>query len=316
MKLVFIGTPDFSVPSLRALIAGDWQILAVVTQPDRRRGRGQQMRYSPIKEVALEAGLPVLQPDKVSDPSFVEQLRTLSPDVIVVVAFGQLIPSVILQMPPHGCVNVHASLLPRYRGASPVQQAIIDGCQKTGVTTMLLDEGWDTGDILLQRQVTIEPIDTAETLEKRLALVGAQLLTDTLHRLAEGNLEPTPQCEEHATYAHKLTRESGEIAWDSTADEIINLVRGVVPWPGAFTIHRGKLLKVWEANRIKRESAESPGTILGVLEDGIAVSTGNGCVSLDVVQPPNRPRMQGRDYANGYHVEPGEVLGGSLDEVR
>ncbi|NMB45855.1 MAG: methionyl-tRNA formyltransferase [Firmicutes bacterium] len=314
MKLVFMGTPQFSVPSLEALISGDYQIQAVVTQPDRRRGRGHKLRYSPIKEVALAAGLPVLQPERVSEQSFVERLLAFSPDVIVVVAFGQLIPPAILNMPPHGCINVHASLLPKYRGASPIQQVIIDGCQKTGVTTMLLDEGWDTGDILLQRELNIEAADTAETLEEKLAQLGAKLLTETLDRLAEGNLKLVPQDDAQASYAHRLTKECGQVSWDASTDEIVNLVRGVVPWPGAFTSHRGELLKIWKASSAEREVSEAPGTILGVVEDGIEVATGSGCVCLEVVQPANRPRMRGRDYANGYHVEPGEIVGGSSDE--
>lgn len=309
-----MGTPEFAVPSLEALIASSWEVRAVVTQPDRPRGRGQRMRYSPIKEVAMGAGLEVLQPEKASNPGFVEKLKVLSPDAIVVVAFGQLISPAILEMPTYGCINVHPSLLPRYRGASPIQQAIIDGCRKTGVTTMLLDEGWDTGDILLQEEVDIIPQDTAETLEKRLAQVGARLLVNTLDRLGKGSLEPKPQDESQATYAHKLTKEAGQISWDATTDEITNLVRAVTPWPGAFTFHRGMLLKVWEIAKVPGERTDAQcGTILGVREDGIIVTTGSGSISLRVVQPPNRPRMGGRDYANGYHVDPGEILGGSLD---
>ena len=313
MKLVFMGTPEFSVPSLEALLAGEWEIQAVVTQPDRRQGRGHKVRYSPIKEIALEAGVPVLQPEEVAELSFVEKLKGLNPDAIVVVAFGQLIPSAVLHLPRHGCINVHPSLLPRYRGAAPIQQAIIDGCSKTGITTMLLDEGWDTGDILLQREVTIEPSDTAESLEERLALLGAEVLIETLTRLGDGSLEPTPQDETQVTYTQKLTRESGNISWESPTVEIIDLVRGLVPWPGAFTMHRGEVLKIWEATKSQQETIAVPGTILGVSQSGIIVATGSGCISLEVVQPPNRARMRGRDYANGYRIEPGEILGGSPD---
>lgn len=314
MRLVFMGTPEFAVPSLEALVRGKWEIQAVITQPDRPRGRGQRMQYSPIKEVAREAGLEVLQPEKASNPAFVEELKVLDPDAIVVVAFGQLIPPSILDMPTYGCINVHPSLLPRYRGASPIQQAIIDGCRKTGVTTMLLDQGWDTGDILLQEEVDITPEDTAETLEKRLAKVGARLLVNTLDRLAKGTLESRSQDDSQATYAYKLTKEAGQISWDATTDEIINLIRGVTPWPGAFTFSRGTLLKVWEVAEVPGEKTDAPsGTVLGVRDDGIIVATGSGSISLRVVQPPNRSRMGGRDYANGYHIDPGEILGGSLD---
>ncbi|NLA58258.1 MAG: methionyl-tRNA formyltransferase [Firmicutes bacterium] len=311
-----MGTPQFAVPSLRSLVDGGWEIKAVVTQPDRPRGRGHRVSFSPIKEAALEAGLMVLQPDKVSEESFIEFLRELEPDAIVVVAFGQLIPPAILELPRYGCINVHASLLPRYRGASPIQQAIIDGCTVTGVTTMLLDEGWDTGDILLQKQVAIEPHDTAGTLEIKLAEEGAKLLCETLRRLAIGDLEPTPQDESQATYAYRLKKAVGEISWWAGARQVVNLIRGVNPWPGAYTYHRGQMLKVWEAAALDREGdGAEPGTILGVGEDGIIVACGAGSVSLQIVQPPNRPRMGGLDYANGYRVEPGEILGGAPSDA-
>jgi methionyl-tRNA formyltransferase len=312
MRIVFMGTPEFAVPSLKRLIDGGFAVEAVVTQPDRRRGRGHRVSFSPVKEAALEAGLSVLQPEKVADESFVELLRELNPDAIVVVAFGQLIPPAILELPRYGCINVHASLLPRYRGAAPIQQAIIDGCSATGVTTMLLDEGWDTGDILLQRQVPIQPEDTAGSLEVKLAEEGADLLTETLSRLAEGGLKPAPQDESQATYAYKLSKTAGEVRWQAAARQIVDLVRGVNPWPGAYTYHRGQLLKVWEAALAELEAdGAKPGTILAVGEDGIIVACGTGSVSLNLVQPPNRPRMGGRDYANGYRVDLGEMLGGA-----
>ena len=315
MRLVFMGTPKFAVPSLQALVAGGWDIRAVVTQPDRPRGRGQQVRYSPVKEIALEAGLPILQPERVSNPDFASELRQIAPDVIVVVAFGQLIPPTIVHMPPHGCINVHASLLPRYRGASPIQKAIIDGCQETGLTTMLIDEGCDTGCILLQDRMEIEPCDTAGSLEGKLALVGANLLIKTLSQLQRGELEPKPQDEQDACYAHKLKKETGEIDWAMAGSDLVNLVRGVTPWPGAFTCHRGQLLKVWEMTYVGAKTAEVPGAIVDVTDDGLVVAAGGELVSLNVVQPPNRPRMAGRDYANGYRVELGEVLGGPFDGV-
>ncbi|NMB24550.1 MAG: methionyl-tRNA formyltransferase [Firmicutes bacterium] len=312
MRLVFMGTPEFAVPSLRALIDEGWDIAAVVTQPDRRRGRGHRVSYSPIKEVALEAGLPVMQPEKVSDPEFVGKLQQIGADAIVVVAFGQIIPPSIVHMPPHGCINVHASLLPKYRGASPIHKAIIDGCQETGITTMLIDEGCDTGCILLQEQVAIADCDTAGTLEEKLAPIGARLLVKTLAKLQRGELEPIPQDEEGACYAHKLKRETGEIDWSMSSSDIANLVRGLTPWPGAFTCHRGQLLKIWEIECTKNQTTKGPGMIVDIADDGLIVSAGGELVCLSVVQPPNRPRMAGRDYANGYHVVPGEVLGGPL----
>ncbi|NLJ86997.1 MAG: methionyl-tRNA formyltransferase [Firmicutes bacterium] len=311
MRLVFMGTPEFAVPSLKALIAQGLEIQAVVTQPDRARGRGQKVSYSPVKKIALEAGIPILQPKKVSDLGFIQELKELCPDAIVVVAFGQLIPPAIIHMPPHGCINVHASLLPAYRGASPIQRAIIDGCDKTGITTMLIDEGCDTGDILLQESVKIAPEDTAETLEQELAIVGASLLIETLERLKAKDLKPQRQDDAKASFAPKLTKASGELNWEMRAEDLANLVRGVNPWPGAYTYHRGQLLKVWEMSLTAGNTCEAPGTILGVTDAGILVAASQGeIVSLDVVQPANRPRMGGRDYANGYRVENGEVLGG------
>ena len=234
----------------------------------------------------------------------------------MVVAFGQLIPPAILELPRYGCINVHASLLPRYRGASPIHQAIIDGCSVTGVTTMLLDEGWDTGDILLQKQVTIEPEDTAGSLEMKLAEEGAQLLCETLTRLARGDLKPTPQDDSQATYAYRLKKTAGEISWQANARQIADLVRGVNPWPGAYTYHRDQVLKVWEAAPADQEEhGAEPGAVLDIAEDGIIVACGAGSVLLKVVQPPNRPRMGGRDYANGYRVEPGEILGGASSDA-
>lgn len=312
MRLVFMGTPEFAVPSLRALIDEGWDIQAVVSQPDRRRGRGHKLSYSPIKKVALEAGLPVLQPEKVSEPEFISKLQQIKPDAIVVVAFGQIIPPSIVHMPFHGCINVHASLLPRYRGASPIHQAIIDGCQETGITTMLIDEGCDTGCILLQEKVAITDCDTAGTLEERLAPIGAKLLLETLDKLQRGELEPIPQVDEGACYARKLKRETGEIDWSMSSSDIANLVRGVTPWPGAYTCHRGQLLKIWEMKCIENSTTEESGMIVGTCDDGLIVAAGGELVCLSVVQPPNRPRMAGRDYANGYHVVPGEVLGGPL----
>ncbi len=316
MRIVFMGTPQFAVPSLKSLINSGWKVEAVVTQPDRPRGRGHRVSFSPVKEAALEAGLEVLQPEKVSEESFIRKLKEINPDAVVVVAFGQLIPPAVLQLPRFGCINVHASLLPRYRGASPIQQAIIDGCTVTGVTTMLLDEGWDTGDILLQREVPIAPEDTAGSLERKLAEVGAELLCETLDRLAKGDLQPTPQDDAQATYAYRLTKTAGKISWQVGARQIADLVRGVNPWPGAYTYHRDQLLKVWEAAALEEEVHDAlPGAVLRIAEEGMVIACGVGAVLLKVVQPPNRPRMRGRDYANGYRVEPGEILGGTPSDA-
>lgn len=316
MQVVFMGTPDFSVPSLKALLNSPHRVQAVVTQPDRPRGRGQKVQASPVKQLARQANIPVLQPRRVAEGEFIEKLRKLAPDVIVVVAFGQLIPPEILEIPPYGCINVHASLLPLYRGASPIQQAIIDGCTETGVTTMLLDEGWDTGDILLQVRVPIASTDTAGDLHDKLADRGAKLLLETLEGLEAGTIVPTPQDDSKATYAYKLKKDAGQIRWEAPVSAIVNLVRGVNPWPGAYTTHAGQQLKVWEAVPVQKCEKQmdrlTPGEVVGIdPEAGILVAAGDGYVALRTVQPPNRQRMTGQDYANGYHLRVGDILGGS-----
>ncbi|NLK08790.1 MAG: methionyl-tRNA formyltransferase [Firmicutes bacterium] len=314
MRLVFMGTPDFAVPSFKALVDGGWDVVAVVTQPDRRRGRGQKVSYSPVKEFALEHSIPVLQPARVSNNDFIQELKEINPDAIIVVAFGQIIPPEIVHMPPHGCINVHASLLPKYRGAAPIHHAIIDGCRETGITTMLIDEGCDTGGILLKEAVPILESDTAGSLEKRLAPIGAKVLLETLDKLTQGELEPVAQDDAAASYAHKLKRDIGKIDWSCRGQAVVNLVRGVSPWPGAYTFHRGQMLKVWEASAQDQSAPEASGTITDITDDGLCVAADDRLICLHVVQPPNRPRISGRDYANGYHVEVGEVLGGEPNE--
>ncbi len=245
LSIVFMGTPHFAVPSLQILIDHSESIVSVVTQPDRPVGRGQKVKLPPIKEIALAHSLPVLQPEKVRDRVFIENLKALSPDLIIVVAFGQILPRSILDIPRFGCINVHASLLPEYRGAAPINWVLINGETATGVTIMLLDEGMDTGDILLQKPLAITPDDTAITLHDRLALAGAQLLGEALDQLQTRRWKQIPQDHTKATYAPALKKDDGCIHWDKSAKEISNQIRGMNPWPGCFTFYRGKLLKIF-----------------------------------------------------------------------
>lgn len=308
MRTVFAGTSEFAVPSLQALVDSGHEVLAVITQPDRPSGRGGQIRMSPVKLAALDCNLPVLQPEKISDPEFVARLKSLGQiDVMVVVAYGQKIPAEILSWPRFGVINVHGSLLPKYRGAAPVQHALIAGESKTGVTTMLLDEGWDTGDILLQREVEILPEEDAGELSNRLSRIGAELLLTTLDALEKGTLKPIPQDHAAATYARALDRDAGSIDWSLPAASIVNLVRGCTPKPGAFTVRDGALVKIWRA-RVESESEEEtvPGEVVAIDRDGIVVATGRGLVRLLEVQPESRRRMSAAEYAAGARLKVGD----------
>ncbi|MGQ9630688.1 MAG: methionyl-tRNA formyltransferase [bacterium] len=310
MKVVFMGTPDFAVPSLEKLVEGGFEIAAVVTQPDRPRGRGLRLGESPVKRYALERGLPVHQPEKVSSPEFVEALRSTAPDAIVVVAFGQYIPKSILGMPRYGCINVHASILPKYRGASPIHTAIIRGDDVTGVTTMMMDEGWDTGGILLQREVPISPEDDAGSLHDKLSRVGAELLVETLRGLALGEIVPIPQNDDEATYAPRLRREDGRIKWSGSARSIHNLVRGMSPHPGAYTLWRGRTLKVFRTRWTQETPRGNPGDVADVDRTrGIMVKCGEGGIYLEEVQLEGGRRMTWDEFIRGHDLKAGENMG-------
>ncbi|NLV91284.1 MAG: methionyl-tRNA formyltransferase [Firmicutes bacterium] len=308
MRAVFMGTPDFAVPSLQALMEHH-EVVGVVTQPDRPAGRGQSVRQSPVKRLAVSHNIPVLQPQRVADPAVVEELKALAPEVIVVVAFGQKIPPSILSLPPYGCINVHGSLLPKYRGASPIHWAIIDGNKETGVTTMLMDEGWDTGDILLQETVEITGEDTAGTLHDKLAVLGADLLIRTLAGLADGTVTARPQDHDEANYVSMLRKEDGLIDWNQPANRIRDFVRGMQPWPGAFSYLGDtmvKILQVEVADDGDELGEVEKGTIVKVDNGGVEVAAAPGSVRLVTVQPENRSKMSGVDFANGYRLEPGQ----------
>ena len=261
MRIVFMGTPDFAVPTLEALIGAGHELAAVVTQPDKPKGRGKAVLMTPVKEKALECGIPVYQPKRVREPEFLDVLRKLNPDVIVVVAFGQILPREILTLPPFGCVNVHASLLPKYRGAAPIQWAVIDGETVSGVTTMQMNEGLDTGDILEQEEISLDPEETGGSLFEKLASLGGKMILSTLKGLEDGSIIPRAQGEMTTPYAKMLTKAMGEIDWSMDAASIERLVRGLNPWPSAYTYVDGKTLKIWKARVEAGEAGNEPGQV-------------------------------------------------------
>lgn len=308
MRIVFMGTPDFAVPSLEALLKSDDQVVGVVTQPDRPKGRGQEVVCSPVKVVCLREGIPVLQPLKMKDPAFLDALRAWQPDVIAVTAFGRILPPAILTMPPRGCINVHGSLLPKYRGAGPVQWAIIRGERETGITTMFMAEGMDTGDMLLRETVDILPDDTAGTLAPRLAAVGGRLLVETLRRLKAGTLTPERQDDAQATMAPLLKKEDGLIDWTLTARDIANRVRGLSPWPGAFISVNGERWTLWRVAVDDAPHGATPGMVTQVTKDRMDVATGSGSIRILEIQPSNSRRMTMAQYLAGHRVTEGISL--------
>lgn len=303
MKVVFLGTPEFAVPSLRALVSAGHNVVAVFTQPDRPKGRGHKQAIPPVKQAALDLHLPVYQPEKVRAPEVVEQLRAMAPEAIVVVGYGQIIPQSILEIPPQGIINVHASLLPKYRGAAPVQWAVARGEQRTGVTTMKIDVGLDTGPVLLRWATNIGPEETAAELSERLAVAGAELLLRTLADLDQ--IQPQPQEESQATWAPVIRKEEGHIDWRMSAQEIVNRVRGFTPWPGCYAFLRGHRLHIWKARVADRVSR--PGEIHAEGQRLFA-GCGGGAVELLEVQMEGRKKMPAAAFLNGFALRPGEVL--------
>ena len=309
MKLVFCGTPQFAVPTLNALVAAGHEIALVVCQPDRPSGRGQQISIPAVKQRAIELGLPVTQPEKIkNNPEFQAQLQAVKPQVIIVVAYGRIIPKWMLDLPPLGNLNLHASLLPKYRGAAPIQWAIASGEKITGATTMRIDEGLDTGDILLQRELPILGSDTAVTLAPRLAEAGAELMIETLRGLESGSIHSRPQDNSRASLAPILNKEDGRMDFSRPAEALVNRLRGFQPWPGAFTSFRGKQLQITQA-RAGAGNSIQPGA-LRILQDHLLVGCGGGTV-LEVyeVQPEGKKRMSAREFINGYRPKEGEKFG-------
>lgn len=309
--IVYMGTPSFAVPTLQALIQAGWPIAAVVCQPDRPAGRGQKLTPPPVKELALQHGLPVYQPEKVkNNPEFLQTLKALNPALIVVVAYGKILPAEILDLPRHGCVNVHASLLPKYRGAAPIQWSIINGDAVTGVTLMQMDIGMDTGAMIAKGELPILPEDTSVTLSPKLANLGAELALEQIPRYLAGELKPQPQDESQATYAPMLTKETGRLDWTRSARELHNLTRGVQPWPGATTSLLGQPLKVVETQVIDGPPGGAPGELVALTPQGWEVATREGRLLLTQVQPPNKPPRPAADVARGWRdLAVGVMLG-------
>lgn len=307
LRTVFMGTPEFAVPSLEALLAAEVDLRGVYTQPDRPAGRGRKMQQSPVKQVAEEAGVPVFQPQKLRAEGVVEELRKLHPELIVVAAYGQILPKAVLELPKCGCINVHASLLPRHRGAAPIQKAILDGDTVSGITTMLMDEGLDTGDMLVKRSLPIGADETAGELHDRLARLGRDVLEETLARFCAGTLHPQPQDDSQSTYAPMLKKEDGLIHWQQPALEVHNRIRGLDPWPGAFTYWQGETLKLF-CSRLDRHCSGSPGQVLAASAEGIQVACGEGAVRILELQRAGYKRLPVADFLRGAELPPGDWL--------
>ena len=308
MKAVFMGTPEFAVPTLQALI-DHHEVLAVVTQPDKQRGRGKKMQFPPVKEKAVEYDIPVYQPQRARDEEFIEELKNLNPDVIVVVAYGQILPESILNIPKYGCINVHGSLLPKYRGAAPIQWAVLDGEEKTGITTMYMEKGLDTGDMIEHVVVPIDAKETGESLHDKLAVAGGPLLLDVLAKLENGTAVRTPQNDADSCYAKMLTKDLGKIDWNKDAVSIERLIRGLNSWPSAYTAFHDKTLKIWDADVEEGSSDAQPGTVVKVTPDALYVQTGKNLLKLNEVQIQGKKRMPVKAFLLGHKVEIGTLLG-------
>ncbi len=302
-----MGTPDFAVPCLKVL-QEKTEIIAVVTQPDRPKGRGHNLQPSPVKAAALEYNLPVLQPEKIKTEEFTAQLEEMKPDLIVVVAFGQILSQRILDIPRLGCVNVHASLLPRYRGAAPIHWSIINGEKETGVTTMLMDAGLDTGDMLLKDAVEITDEMTTEELHDQLMAMGGKLLSDTIDGLVAGTIKPEKQDDGISNYAGMLNKETGHVDWSKSAQDIHNLIRGLNSWPVAWSLKDGKNFKLWRTKVVEGSSHEPAGTVIELRKNSFYVATGNGILEVLELQPPSKKRMSAGDLVRGHGVAVGDVF--------
>ncbi len=308
MKIIFMGTPEFSVGVLEALVQAGHEVVLAVTQPDKPKGRGKEMQFTPVKECALKYNIPVFQPRRVRETACIEELGRYGADVMVVVAFGQILPKAILEMTPYGCVNVHASLLPKYRGAAPIQWAVIDGETVSGVTTMQMDEGIDTGDMLLKTEIVLDEKETGGSLHDKLAEAGAKLCVETLQALKEKRVTPIPQGESPTAYAKMLDKQLGKIDWTRKNVEIERLIRGLTPWPSAYTNWNGKVMKIWAADLAEGISEAVPGTIIKVEKDAFYVQTGEGLLKVRELQIPGKKRMDAGAFMRGYQIEPGVVL--------
>ena len=308
MRVVFMGTPDFSVQILEKIIEAGHEVLLVVTQPDKPKGRGNTMQFPPVKECALAHGLPVFQPEKIREDASVEYLKKIDMDIIIVAAFGQILPKSILDMGKYGCINVHASLLPKYRGAAPIQWAVINGDEITGVTTMRMDVGVDTGDMIAKKQVRIAEDETGGSLFDKLAVAGARLCVETMDMLENNTAEFTPQNNDASTHTKMITKDLGDIDWNKRAVEIERLIRGLNPWPSAFTHLNNKTFKIWKAKVVEAEDGFAPGSVCRVSKKELVVMTGEGALSLLEVQLEGKKRMDIESFLRGCPIETGTMF--------
>jgi len=308
LKIIFMGTPDFAVPALKALHKNKNDVALVITQPDRPKGRGRKIAPPPVKTAALQLGYAVVQPESIRTRAIEDLLVAQNPDIIVVVAFGHILPQNILAVPKLATINVHASLLPKYRGPAPIHWAIINREKETGVTTMLMDEGMDTGDILLSSKIEITPDDTAGSLHNRLAFMGADLLIRTLKTIEQEGLHPVSQDHARATYAPLFKKKDGRIDWKQPAETLDSFIRGMTPWPGAFTFHKDKHLKIFKVRPVPMKVDDPPGTVIKGFADELRVATAQGALSILEIQGASGKRLLIKDFLRGYQILPGDVL--------
>ena len=302
MKIIYMGTPDFSVAPLEAIIRAGHEVTAVVTQPDKQKGRGKEVQMTPVKECALSHGIPVLQPVKIKEPEAVAELKKYTADIFVVAAFGQLLTEEILNMPKFGCINIHASLLPAYRGAAPIQRVIINGEEKTGVTIQQMAKGLDTGDMLLKKEISIDPKETGGSLHDKLSAAGAELIVEALSKIEKGEVVPEKQDDALSCYAKKLDKAMGLINFDQNAVSIERLIRGLNPWPSAYTLYKGKTLKIWEADVVPLEKKEEPGTVVFVAKDFFDIATKEGALRVKSLQLEGKKKVAVKDFLLGYEI--------------
>ncbi|MCI7191150.1 MAG: methionyl-tRNA formyltransferase [Lachnospiraceae bacterium] len=302
MKIIYMGTPDFSVAPLEAILQAGHEVTAVVTQPDKQKGRGKEVQMTPVKECALSHGIPVLQPVKIKEPEAVAELKKYPADIFVVAAFGQLLTEEILNMPKFGCINIHASLLPAYRGAAPIQRVIINGEEKTGVTIQQMAKGLDTGDMLLKKEISIDPKETGGSLHDKLSAAGAELIVEALSKIEKGEVVPEKQDDALSCYAKKLDKAMGLIDFDQNAVSIERLIRGLNPWPSAYTLYKGKTLKIWEADVVPLEKKEEPGTVVFVAKDFFDIATKEGALRVKSLQLEGKKKVAVKDFLLGYEI--------------
>lgn len=309
MNIVFMGTPEFAVPSLTSLFERGYNISLVVTQKDRPKGRGKKIRPTPIKEKALELGLEVYQPDSINSRESINKLRELSPDCIVVIAFGQVLKREVLDIPQYGCINIHASLLPKYRGAAPINWAIINGEKETGVTIMEIDEGLDTGDMLHYKKIPIMEEDDSESIHDKLSIMGGDLIVETIEGLKDGSVVKLPQDDSLSTYAPMLSKNTGKVDWNNSGIKIKNLVRGLKPWPSAYMVYKGENVKIHKVKVVEKFSKEDNGVVVKVSDEGIYVNCEDGCIVIEELQFPGKKRLHVCEYLRGNEFDSSIRLG-------